>query len=414
MAINKQKKTRPVRKTIQKKELIFEWEGKDRSGKAIKGSTFAESENVAKLHLRRQGINVTKIKKKGNSRARIRDQDIAIFTRQLATMLRAGVPLLQAFDIVAKGSSNPAMTRLLFNVRRDIESGHSLSQAFSHHPMHFDALFCNIIAAGETGGVLDSLLDRLANYKEKMLSIKGKIKSALMYPIAVLGVAFLIIAGMMIWVIPTFKEIFDNFGAELPGPTRFVMGLSEFFVENWYFIFGGLGGGMYALIRMFKSSPKFQEAVDRYMLRMPIFGSIIQKATIARWTSTLATLFAAGVPLVEALDTVGGASGNRVYIDATKEIKKEVVTGSTLTFSMQRTELFPSMVLQMVAIGEEAGSLEHMLLKVSEFYEEEVDQAVDGLSSLMEPIIIVVLGTLVGGIVIAMYLPIFNMGTAVG
>lgn len=408
------KPTLAPKKRAAKKEFIFQWEGKDRSGKVVKGTSFAESENVAKLHLRRQGINVTRIQRRRRSRARIRDQDIAIFTRQLATMLRAGVPLLQAFDIVAKGSTNPAMTKLLFDVRRDIEHGHSLSQAFAHHPQHFDALFCNIIAAGETGGVLDSLLDRLATYKEKMLSIRGKIKSALMYPIAVLGVAFLIIAGMMIWVIPTFKDIFDNFGAELPGPTLFVMAISAFFVNHWYYIFGALGGGLYALSWWFKSSPKFQETVDRYMLRMPIFGNIIQKATIARWTSTLATLFAAGVPLVEALDTVGGASGNRVYIDATKEIKKEITTGSTLTFSMQRTELFPSMVLQMVAIGEEAGSLEHMLLKISEFYEEEVDQAVEGLSSLMEPIIIVILGSLVGGIVIAMYLPIFNMGTAVG
>jgi type IV pilus assembly protein PilC len=396
------------------KEFIFEWEGKDRNGKIVRGEMRAGGEAVISASLRRQGILVTKVKKRrASGGSRIKQKDIAVFTRQLATMMRAGVPLLQAFDIVARGSSNPRLTKLLTDIRQDVETGTSLSAAFRKHPIYFDALYCNLVEAGESGGILEALLDRLAIYQEKTVALKGKIKSALTYPIAVMIVAFVVTAVIMIFVIPSFKEVFTSFGADLPAPTLFVMKMSEIFVAYWWLIFGGLGGGIYFFLQSWKRSEKMQKVMDRLLLKLPIFGQLIYKAAVARWTRTLSTMFAAGVPLVEALDSVGGASGNAVFLEATEKIQRDVSTGASLTTSMQTTGIFPIMVLQMSSIGEESGSLDHMLGKSADFYEEEVDEAVKALSSLMEPIIIVFLGTVIGGIVIAMYLPIFKLGSVV-
>jgi type IV pilus assembly protein PilC len=393
---------------------MFAWEGRDRGGKLIKGDMRASGEAVVQSTLRRQGISVLRIKRqRGGVGGKITEKDITLFTRQLATMMKAGVPLLQSFDIVGKGHSNPAVGKLLLDVKTDVETGSSLNQAFRKYPLYFDALFCNLVAAGEAAGILDNLLDRLATYKEKILAIKSKIKSALFYPIAIVVVAFLITAVIMIFVIPAFKELFTSFGADLPAPTVFVMNLSNVFVTYWYLIFGTIGGGLWFFFYTWKRSAKMQAAMDRAFLKLPVFGDIIRKATMARWSRTLATMFAAGVPLVEALDSVGGASGNYVYVVATKKIQQEVSTGTSLTVSMQNSEVFPNMVIQMVAIGEESGSLDAMLSKVADFYEQEVDDAVEALSSLMEPMIMVVLGTLIGGLVIAMYLPIFKMGQAI-
>jgi type IV pilus assembly protein PilC len=396
------------------KEVIFEWEGKDKNGKPVRGEIRAGGEAVVSAQLRRQGILANKIRKRRSSGGRsIKQKDIAIFTRQLATMMKAGVPLLQAFDIVARGSTNPRMTKLLNDIRGDVETGTNLSSAFRKHPLHFDALYCNLVEAGEAGGILEALLDRLAIYQEKTMAIKSKIKSALMYPVAVMVVAFVVVTVIMIFVIPAFKEVFKSFGADLPAPTLFVIALSEFFVTWWWAIFGLLFGGIYFFIESWKRSEKMQMAMDRLLLRLPVFGDLINKSVIARWTRTLATMFAAGVPLVEALDSVGGASGNAVYAQATQQIQKDVSTGSALTTSMTATGVFPTMVLQMAAIGEESGSLDHMLSKCAEFYEDEVDEMVKGLSSLMEPFIIVILGVLIGGIVVSMYLPIFKLGAVV-
>lgn len=396
------------------KEHAFQWEGRDKTGKTVKGEMRATGEAVVQSTLRRQGISVSKVRKaRKRMGGKVTDKDVTLFTRQLATMMKAGVPLLQAFDIVGKGHANPAVGKLLMDIKADVETGSSLNQAFRKYPNHFDALFCNLVGAGEAAGILDSLLDRLATYKEKILAIKSKIKSALFYPISILVVAFVITAVIMIFVIPAFKDLFKNFGAELPAPTMMVIAISDFFVNYWWAIFSSIGGGLWFFFHTWKKSAKMQMIMDRIFLRLPIFGEIIRKATIARWTRTLATMFAAGVPLVEALDSVGGASGNNVYVQATKKIQSEVSTGTSLTVSMQNSEVFPNMVIQMVAIGEESGSLDAMLSKVADFYEAEVDDAVEALSSLMEPLIMVVLGTLIGGMVVAMYLPIFKMGQAV-
>jgi type IV pilus assembly protein PilC len=396
------------------KDIIFEWEGKDKNGKAVRGEMRSGGEAAVNASLRRQGILVTRVKKRRTSGGRsIKQKDIAIFTRQLATMMKAGVPLLQAFDIVGRGSTNPRMTKLLNDIRSDVETGTSLSSAFRKHPLHFDPLYCNLVEAGEAGGILEALLDRLAIYQEKTLAIKGKIKSALMYPIAVIVVAFVVLTVIMIFVIPSFEDVFKSFGGELPAPTQAVIWMSKFFVKWWWAIFGLLGGGLYFFFESWKRSEKMQMTMDRLLLKAPVFGDLITKSVLARWTRTLATMFAAGVPLVEALDSVGGASGNAVYQQATDQIQKDVSTGSALTTAMTTTGVFPSMVLQMAAIGEESGSLDHMLSKAAEFYEEEVDEMVKGLSSLMEPFIIVILGTLIGGIVVAMYLPIFKLGAVV-
>ena len=396
------------------KETVYEWEGRDKNGKVMRGEVRAGGEAMVSASLRRQGILVTRVKKRRMSGGRaVKQKDIAVFTRQLATMMKAGVPLLQAFDIVARGSPNPKLTRLLTDIRSDVETGTSLSASFRKHPMYFDALYCNLVEAGEAGGILEALLDRLAIYQEKTLEIKRKIKSALMYPVAVIFVAFVVLTVIMIFVIPAFKDVFKSFGADLPAPTLMVIAMSEFFVTWWWAIFGFLGGGGYFFFESWKRSEKMQKAMDRLLLRIPIFGDLIYKSVIARWTRTLSTMFAAGVPLVEALDSVGGASGNAVFLEATEQIQKDVSTGSALTTSMQSTGVFPSMVLQMASIGEESGALDHMLGKAAEFYEQEVDEMVKGLSSLMEPFIIVVLGVLIGGIVVSMYLPIFKLGQVV-
>ena len=397
------------------KEFVFEWEGKDRNGKQVRGETRAGGQNQVQATLRRQGVLASKIKKrKMRSGKRIRPKDMAIFTRQLATMMKAGVPLLQAFDIVGRGNPNASVTKLLNDIRTDVETGTSLSAAFRKFPMYFDNLYCNLVEAGEAAGILETLLDRLAVYMEKTEAIKSKIKSALMYPIAVLVTAFVVIAVIMIFVVPTFKQVFTSFGADLPAPTLVVIAISEYFVKYWWLIFGVLGGGFYFFMQAWKRNEKVQMFMDRVMLKLPVFGTLIEKSCIARWTRTLATMFAAGVPLVEALDSVGGASGNSVYALATEKIQQEVSTGTSLTAAMGNVNLFPSMVLQMCAIGEESGSIDHMLGKAADFYEAEVDDMVAGLSSLMEPIIIVVLGVLIGGIVVSMYLPIFKLGAVVG
>ena len=396
------------------KEVVFEWEGKDRNGKTVRGEQRAVSENQVLASLRRQGVIPGKIKKrKMRSGKSIKPKDIAIFTRQLATMMKAGVPLLQAFDIVGRGNANPSVTKLLNDIRTDVETGTSLSAGFRKHPMYFDNLYCNLVEAGEAAGILESLLDRLATYMEKSEAIKSKIKSALMYPIAVVVVAFIVVSVIMIFVIPAFKSVFSNFGADLPAPTLFVIAISEFFVKWWWLIFGGIGGGLYFFMQAWKRNEKMQKIMDRLLLKLPVFGTLIEKSCIARWTRTLSTMFAAGVPLVEALDSVGGASGNSLYMDATTRIQQEVSTGTSLTAAMQNANLFPSMVIQMTAIGEESGSIDHMLGKAADFYEAEIDDMVAGLSSLMEPIIIVFLGTIVGGIVVSMYLPIFKLGAVV-
>ena len=396
------------------KEFNFSWEGKDKGGKTVRGEMRAAGENMVQASLRRQGVLVSKVKKqRAGGGGSVSDKDVALFTRQMATMMKAGVPLLQAFDIVSKGASNPAVARLLVEIKTEVETGSSLAQAFRKYPLYFDALYCNLVGAGEAAGILESLLDRLAIYKEKTLAIKSKIKSALFYPVSIIVVALVITAVIMIFVIPAFKDVFSSFGADLPMPTLVVMAISDWTVANWYILFPAMGGAVYGFLEAWKRSLAVQIFMDRLSLKAPVFGSLLRKAAIARWTRTLATMFAAGVPLVEALDSVGGASGNYVYLQATLKIKQEVSTGTSLTVAMQNSESFPSMVIQMCMIGEETGALDAMLGKVADFYEAEVDDAVEALSSLMEPIIMVVLGTLIGGMVVAMYLPIFKLGGAV-
>ena len=396
------------------KDFSFLWEGKDKAGKTVRGEMRATGEAAVNALLRRQGIRVSKVKKQRlGGGGKVTDKDISLFTRQLATMMKAGVPLLQSFEIVGKGATNPAVGRLLSEIKTDVETGSPLAAAFRKHPLHFDNLYCNLVAAGEQAGILETLLERLAVYQEKTLAIKSKIKSALFYPIAIIAVAFIITAVIMIFVIPAFKQVFTSFGADLPAPTLVVMAISDYFVKYWYLIFGVVGGGIYGFLYAWKRSVAVQIFMDRLMLKLPVFGHLVRISTIARWTRTLSTMFAAGVPLVEALDSVGGASGNYVYMAATRQIQQEVSQGTALTQAMQNVNVFPSMVLQMCQIGEETGALDAMLGKVADFFEAEVDDAVEALSSLMEPIIMVVLGTLIGGMVIAMSLPIFKLGQAV-
>lgn len=395
----------------QVRETTFLWVGKNKSGKEIRGEMQAPSETVVNATLRRQGILVSRIsRQRFRNGGRVTEKDVSLFTRQLSTMLKSGVPLLQTFDIIGRGHDNPAVGKLLLDIKTDVETGSSLSQAFRKFPLHFDALYCNLVAAGEQAGILETLLDRLASYKEKMLAIKSKIKSAMFYPIAIIVVAFVITAIIMIFVIPAFKDVFKSFGADLPVPTLLVIAVSDYFVSYWWAIFGIFGGSISSFFYLWKRSEAMQMALDRIFLRLPIFGGIIRKSVIARWTRTLSTMFAAGVPLVESLESVGGAAGNYVYKIASRQIQSDVSTGVSLTSAMQSTQLFPNMVVQMVAIGEESGSLDSMLGKVADFFEAEVDDAVEALSSLMEPLIMVILGTLIGGMVIAMYLPIFKLG----
>ena len=396
------------------KEFTYLWEGVDRNNRQVRGESRAPSETVVTSNLRRQGVRVIKIKRQSFRGGRsVGEKDITFFTRQLATMLKAGVPLLQSFEIIARGHSNPRFSRLMMDIKAKIETGSSMSQAFRQHPKHFDALYCNLVAAGETSGMLDAILDRIATYKEKILAIKGKIKSALFYPISVVTVAIVVVWVIMVWVVPSFKKVFSSFGADLPAPTLIVMAISEFVVKWWWLGAIIVAAIVVGFLFMLKRSAAFRLGFDRAILRVPIIGPILRKATIARWTRTLQTMFAAGVPLVESLDAVAGAAGNAVYAAGTKRIQTEVSTGTSLTNAMGNTNLFPTMVLQMTQIGEESGSLDNMLGKIAEYFEREVDDAVTALSSLLEPIIIVFLGVVIGGLVVAMYLPIFKLGSVI-
>lgn len=404
-----------ARAATMAKETPFLWEGLDKTGKKVKGEMLAGGEATVRQVLRRQGITVQKVRRQSMfARARkISEKDITVFTRQLATMLKAGVPLLQAFEIAARSHANPSLQKLLSDIKNDVESGTSMSHAFRKHPKYFDGLYCNLVFAGEQAGILDGVLDRIATYKEKMLALKGQIKSALFYPVIVIVIAFIITAGIMLFVIPAFKDLYGKSGADLPALTALVLHVSDLFVAYWYLIFGGIAGGVYGLIQAIKRSPKFRAMIDKWSLQAPVFGSLIEKATVARWSRTFSSMFAAGVPMVEALDSVAGAAGNAVFAEATQKIRNDVSTGASLAASLQSAKVFPNMLIQMVAIGEESGSLDTMLTKVADYYEREVDDAVAGLSSLMEPLIMVVLGTIIGTIVIAMYLPIFKMGSVI-
>ena len=399
-------------------QTTFIWEGADKKGSRVKGETQGASIALVKADLRRQGINPLKIKKKpkdlfGGSKKKITAKEIAIFSRQMATMMSSGVPLVQSFDIVGKGHENPSMAEMIMTIKANVESGGTFTEALRKHPLQFDELYCSLVHAGEQAGILEKLLNEIANYKEKTEAIKAKVKKALFYPVAILVVAFIITAILMIFVIPQFASLFEGFGADLPAMTQFVVNLSDIFVEWWWAIFGGLGGFIFGFLNIKKRSKKVQHAMDRLSLKMPVFGDVVLKSTIARFARTMSTMFAAGVPLVEAMESVAGASGNAVYYDGILKMRDEVATGTQLNISMRNSGLFPNMVNQMVAIGEEAGSVDAMLSKVADFYEEEVDNAVDAMASLMEPLIMVVLGTLIGGLVVAMYLPIFKMGAVV-
>ena len=397
------------------KDYNYAWEGKDRSGKVVRGEMRAAGEAAINATLRRQGFVVTKVKKQSTrGGGQIEEKDIVLFTRQLSTMIKAGVPLLLSFDIVAKGSSNAAVTRLLLDIKTDIETGSNLNTAFRKHPLQFDDLYCDLVQAGEQAGILDAILERLATYKEKSLALKKKIKGAMSYPLTVITVMVIVIAVIMIFVVPAFKSVFSGFGADLPGPTMVLIVISEFFVSYWWLMAAGIFGGISGFKMAKQRSETLRNFLDKLSMKLPIFGPVVEKGVIARWTRTLATMFAAGVPLIEALDSVAGASGNYVYRVATKQIQNEISTGNTLGAAMINVNLFPSMVLQMVAIGEESGALDSMLSKVADFFEAEVDDAVANLASLMEPIIMSVLSVVVGGLVVALYLPIFKLGSVVG
>lgn len=413
----KARKIEKDERTEKQKLEIFNWEGLDKKGKKLQGQIEAISVAYVNAILRRQGINPTKVRKQAKSlfsrKKKITPKDISIFTRQFATMIQSGIPIVQGLEIVAKGHENPSVQQLLTSVKQDIESGTNLSVALGKHKLYFDALYCNLVSAGEQAGILDTILDKVATYKEKIEAIKGKIKSALFYPAAVIVVAFVVTAILLIFVIPQFESLFKGFGAELPALTQFVVHLSHFMRDYWYIMFGGLAGTVGFIAYTYKRSEKMQHSVDRMALRAPVVGEIVKKATIARYARTLGTMFAAGVPLVESLDSVAGAAGNRVYYEGVMAIKNEVSTGTHLRVAMEHTGLFPNMVVQMVAIGEESGELDKMLGKVADFYEAEVDDAVESLSSLIEPMIMAFLGVVVGGLVIAMYLPIFKMASVV-
>lgn len=400
------------------KALVFTWEGTDRKGNRVKGETRSANIAMARAELRRQGINPLKVRKKASSifsnrKKKITSKDIAIFSRQLATMMSAGVPMVQAFDIVGRGHNNPSMQEMILSIKADVEGGTSLTGALKKHPLYFDDLFCNLVEAGEQAGVLETLLDKIATYKEKTESLKAKIKKALFYPTAVITVAILITAIIMIFVIPQFKELFSSFGADLPAFTQLVVSISDFVAAWWWAILGAVIIAVVVASNIWKRSPKFRETFDRLLLKVPVIGMIMHKAALARFCRTTATMFTAGVPLVEALQSVAGATGSAVYEKAVLKMRDDVATGQSLTLTMRQQGLFPHMVIQMVTIGEESGALDDMLSKVADFYEEEVDNAVDALSSLLEPMIMVILGTVIGGLVIALYLPIFQLGSVV-
>ena len=401
------------------KANMFIWEGMDKTGKRVKGEMSGQGDAVVKAMLRRQGINPTRVKKKpkplfgSGGGKKIVAKDIAVFSRQMSTMMSSGVPLVQSFEIVGRGHENPNMQELILGIKADVEAGNHLADALAKKPLYFDELYVNLVRAGEAAGILEDLMNKIATYKEKTEAIKGKIKKALFYPAAVLIMAFIVTTVLMIFVIPQFAQLFQDFGADLPTMTTVVINMSNYFVEYWYLIFGVVIGGVFGIRELNRRSKTFNHAVQRLALKVPIFGDILVKATIARFARTLATMFAAGVPLVEAMESVAGAAGNIVYAEAILRMRDEIATGTQLQVAMREVDLFPNMVVQMVAIGEEAGSIDHMLGKVADFYEEEVDNAVDAMSSLMEPLIMAVLGVLIGGLVIAMYLPIFKMGQVV-
>jgi len=405
--------------TKTKKKDTFLWEGSDKKGTKVKGEMESASPALVKSELRRQGITPKKVKKKpkslfgGSKKGTITPKDISLFSRQMSTMMASGVPLVQSFDIIGKGNDNPAMSTLIMAIKADVEGGNTFADALAKHPHQFDDLYVNLVTAGEHAGILETLLDKIATYKEKTEAMKSKIKKAMFYPAAVVGVAFIITAILLIFVVPVFEDMFNNFGGELPALTKFVVALSEWFQVWWWAVFGGIFGIVRALMEAKKRSRKFNHILDKVVLKAPIVGPIITKATIARYARTLATMFAAGVPLVEAMNTVSGAAGNIVYTKAILKMRDDISTGNQLNVVMKQSGLFPNMVTQMVAIGEEAGSIDSMLSKVADFYEQEVDDAVDGLTSLLEPLIMAFLGVVVGGLVVAMYLPIFKMGSVV-
>ncbi|AHF04940.1 type II secretion system protein F [Marichromatium purpuratum 984] len=415
----KQKPKASQNKTKDKdKATVFLWEGVDRKGSRIKGESRAATMNLVRAELRRQGVNPTKVRKKpqpllGTRKKKITTADIAVFTRQLATMMAAGVPLVQAFDIVGRGHDNPSMQDMILAIKQDIESGTAMALALGKYPLYFDDLVCNLVAAGEQAGVLDVLLDKIATYKEKTESIKGKIKKAMFYPAAVIAVAVIVTVVILLFVIPQFKDLFSSFGADLPAFTLMVINLSDLLRQWWWAVFLGLGALGYGFTALYKRSRGLREGIDRMVLRIPVIGSILNKAALARFARTLSTMFAAGVPLVDALESVSGATGNIVYQDAVLKMREEVATGQSLQLAMRQRDLFPHMVIQMTSIGEESGALDTMLGKVADFYEEQVDNAVDSLSSLLEPMIMVIIGGLVGSLVVAMYLPIFKLASVV-
>ncbi|MCU7919853.1 MAG: type II secretion system F family protein [Candidatus Thiodiazotropha sp. (ex Epidulcina cf. delphinae)] len=407
----------PPRKKAQVKSYLFTWEGTDKKGARLTGESRATDVNMVKADLRRQGVNPLKVRKKATSlfttKKKITSADVTVFSRQLATMMSAGVPMVQAFDIVGRGHENPSMQELILTIKADVEGGTALADALKRHPLHFEDLFVNLVRAGEHAGVLETLLHKIATYKEKTESIKGKIKKAMFYPAAIIVAAIGVTAILLIFVIPQFEDLFSGFGADLPAFTRMVVNLSHFVRDWWWIILAGFIGTGYLFSYVWKRSRKFRHAIDRTLLKIPVIGMILNKSAIARFSRTLATMSAAGVPLVEALDSVSGATGNVVYSEAVLRMREDVATGQSLQLAMKQRNLFPNMVVQMVSIGEESGALDDMLNKVADFYEEQVDNAVDAMSSLMEPLIMVVLGTLVGGLVVAMYLPIFKMGAAI-
>lgn len=398
-------------------DLVFAYEGKDKQGRAVKGEVVGQSEAIAKAQLRKQGITPNKLKQKKKKAGgkKIEAGDIAVFARQLTTMMRAGVPMIQAFEIVGRGHENPNMQDLILALKADVEGGINLADALERHPLYFDDLFVQLVRAGEQSGALENLLEKVATYKEKNEALKGKIKKAMFYPIAVVVVAMIVSAILLIFVVPQFKEVFASFGAELPAFTQMVINMSEWLQANWYIALFIIVGSGYAFLEANRRSREFHRFLDRVVLKFPIVGPILVQATIARFASTMATMFAAGVPLVEAMDSVAGASGNVIYAEAIMKMKDDIAAGTQLQTSMRThgSDLFPNMVIQMVSIGEESGQLDNMLNKVAEFYEELVDNAIDGLTSLLEPLIMAFLGVVVGGLVVAMYLPIFKLGAVV-
>lgn len=400
------------------KSSMFVWEGVDKNGKRVKGEMSGQNDALIKAQLRRQGVNPLKVKKKpkpllGGGGGKITSKDITVFSRQMATMMSSGVPLVQSFEIVGRGHENKAMQELILSIKADVEAGGSLNEALGKHPKQFSDLYINLVTAGEQAGILEDILHKLATYMEKTEALKSKIKGAMFYPIAVIVVAFVITCILMIFVIPQFQELFSGFGADLPALTQIVINMSKWFQANWYLLIGGIIGVIVLIVQMMKRSVRFAHFVDRLLLKIPVLGDILNKSAIARFARTLSTMFAAGTPLVEAMTSVAGACGNIVYYEATMKMRDEIATGTQVQAAMRDSGVFPNMVIQMVAIGEESGALDQMLGKVADWYEQEVDDAVDSLTSLLEPIIMAVLGVLIGGLVVAMYLPIFKMGQVV-